>query len=101
MMDDAEAWLRENDPEYEQRKRGWKYLEQPPSQESCLGDAESLGLLVEYKEGRWVVGVDHKSCERCKEAFAPLESWHRYCSDRCRWAEQKSRQRMSAQSDED
>ena len=78
MTDAAERWLRENDPDYAESRKGWKHLRgedcPPPAQEIPWGD--------DLEDA--VVSVADVLCGRCGAPFTPTTSWQKYCSDKCR-----------------
>mgnify|MGYP000103121586 FL=1 len=90
-MDAAEQWLSENDPEYEKHRRGWCNLDQDgeyktPAQEIPVGGAEELQLLVDHGHGVYVEHPDWQRCRECDADFAPVASWHVFCSEACQQA---------------
>lgn len=56
---------------------------------------EALGVVVNQREG--VTRLDWRSiprpCARCGTEFRPRQESHMWCSDRCRWASAKARER--------
>lgn len=109
---EAEKWLREHDPDYENESEDWKHMRrvgiyERPRQEIPWGLGADLEWLVETgrasnerrgPKARGYVGVvDTRVCERCGEAFVPKNSWNRFCSTRCRRTAEKRRQRAATQ----
>ena len=98
-MDAAEAWLRENDPEYARTSEAWKHVTTgeyvPPAQEIPVGDARDIERLVERGDGKYVGPVEWRTCDRrrCGMEFVPKTPWQRYCSEFCQRAESERRRR--------
>jgi hypothetical protein len=80
-MDAAEAWLRENDPDYKVRSKAWDT--DTPGQEILWGDGSDLELLTNAGY-EYVTPANRRACERCGDVFTPRTSWHRFCSEACK-----------------
>lgn len=100
MTDAAEAWLAEHDPDYETTRAAWPQLQDgsyvKPRQEFAWGSSDDLEALNEAAGVRFVAPLEQRACESCNSLFVPREVKQKYCSERCRWRQQKRRQRMSA-----
>jgi hypothetical protein len=90
-MDDAERWLRDNDPDYDRASRDWRHVKtgeyKTPRQEVPVG--------LYHEDVVYVVPVETRACEGCGGAFSPRESKHRYCSDACKQRAYRARARRA------
>ena len=99
MTDEAERWLRDHDPDYTKSRNAWRHIAEgvykTPAQEVPWDD----DYLNDYIDGAGSPQpLEKRACEACGLTFLPRETKQRYCSERCRWRQQKRRQRMSASS---
>ena len=89
-MDEAELWLRDNDPDYDRASRDWRHVStgeyKAPRQEVPIG--------LYHEDVAPLEPVEERAC-RCGETFTPREVRNIYCSDRCRERYKKRRQRAA------
>jgi len=78
MLDPAEQWLRDNDPDYAESRKAWKDI---PDQEIPWG--LHVEGLVDHGQREYVEPVGERACE-CGRLFVPTTPWQEFCRRACR-----------------
>jgi hypothetical protein len=100
VTDQAEAWLQQNDPDYQPNSETWKQVRSTgdyitPRQEIPWQLGAELATLVATETGEYVEHASRRACERCYDLFVPNTPWHRFCSTRCRRTIEQRRARAA------